>query len=1494
MSFKRVYNLLCLALLFSCSVFAQNQNKKWYFGNKAGLDFMTTPPTPLTGSMNTTEGCASVADAAGNLLFYTDGSSIWDAQHNVMGGGTGLGGNSSTTQSSIIVKQPGGQNIYYVFSLNASNNANLKYCVVDMSLAAGMGSVTSSNNLISTGNTERLTSVKHCNGVDIWVLCAPGTNSVNAYLVTSAGINTTAVGSSVVGFNSVLNTFIGYLKLSPNGSKIALANYSSGGVNIADFNTATGVVSNVITLNPPASAYGVEFSPDGTKLFATSGQNLYEWDLCAGSAAAIAASIYSVNTPAVSLWGMQLATDGKIYIARSSQTLAVINNPNQMGAAINYTPSGLVLAPTTSGMLGLPNFITSGFLPPPPAFTYTVSNSFGCQTAMFTSPAIAQPSVVNCSAQGSSVTGIWWNFGDPASGSANTSTLLNPSHAFTSLGTYTVKMVYNYSCGGGSDTVRATVIVNQPCINVVSQAITCASLGSATVTATGGIGPYTYTWLPSGQASSVAINLNPGTHTIIVNDAGNAFTYSALATFVSPVPFTGMVSNSSNLPCFGTNTGTASVQLSGGSGTQSYSWTSTSGTQTTATGSISGLYAGTYTLLVLDGVTSCSVNQTFFINQAPQFNLGITASTPTACVGSSISFTGLASGGTPGSNPAYTYSWLPGPSVNTRTVSQSLAGSYIYTLSAKDSNSCTVTATVPVSFIAKPSLTLNSVAICPQQVATLTVGGASSYTWADGSNGNTFSDNPLANTLYSLTGETAGCTSTVSASIILKAVPVPTLSSNSPVCNLQTLSLSALGGTAYAWSGPQSFTSALQNPQISPAQVNNSGVYTVTVTAINQCTASSAMNLTVHPTPTVLVRGDTICNTQNAVLQSTASAATLFNWNGPLSFTSALQNPVLNVPAVNASGFYTLVVSSAQGCTNSAVAGLTVSAMPTASFTTNSPLCQGSTLLFDASSSSGADYYSWSGPAGFFSGTVNPSISNVGTNASGIYTLQLTKGPCFTSFTNQVIVNPLPVPSPQSNGPICAGAVLQFSVNNYSAYQWSGPLGPLGSAQIYTYANAVVPLSGTYTVSVTDNNGCRGSATLPVLVKPNPVLVVTNGSTCYGSSAYLVCVGASTYSWTGPNNTSGNSGTLSIAQALNYFPEVYTVVATAANSCTSMATAVLSTYTLPVAQGAITPKACLNGTVQFSGSGGVMYRWNGPMGFNNTNQNCTLTVTNPGMAGTYTLVVTDDKGCSGSITASFLVDLPPRGYLWSSSTERCIPFCSQFGLTPAGQMPTSISWSLNGQPMAGNTFSYCFSKPGDYLINGDFISSIGCRNAQGFVVTARPQPTADFVYSPTALIENDEVLLENTSKGDASLNCTWYFGSNANSSSGEKAWHRYTEPGNYAVALLVKDQWNCTDTVLKSIKVEEDFAVFVPNAFTANSDNLNETFMLVGHGIRSFKLIVYDRWGERLFFTNDAGKGWDGSFGGKPCQVGTYAWTLELITLRGEEKKLSGHVTLLR
>ncbi|HYG15037.1 MAG TPA: PKD domain-containing protein, partial [Bacteroidia bacterium] len=367
MPLQRKTIILAFFFLFALtSIRAQKEGSVWYFGHNAGLDFNFTPPKVLTnGAINTYEGCATVCNKFGQLLFYTDGIKVYDKTHAQMPNGDSLTGDLSSTQSGIIVQNPDTPHVFYVFTTGAGKK--FAYSVVDTSLNGGKGDVRLKNVQLLTLSGEKLTAIKHKNGRDTWVLThQTSNNSFFAYLVTKTGVNSTAVVSSTGLSQSALA--IGYLKASPDGKKLAAAEFFGRFIELFDFNNATGVVSNAETLTLPSLPfYGVEFSASGRYLYVTAittnPSQLFQFDLKAGSLSDIVASKYSVNFSSPS-GALQLATDGKIYMANfGKDSLGVINYPEKPGATCDFIPHYLSVAPRVSAW-GLPSFNQSFFFEP--------------------------------------------------------------------------------------------------------------------------------------------------------------------------------------------------------------------------------------------------------------------------------------------------------------------------------------------------------------------------------------------------------------------------------------------------------------------------------------------------------------------------------------------------------------------------------------------------------------------------------------------------------------------------------------------------------------------------------------------------------------------------------------------------------------------------------------------------------------------------------------------------------------------------------------------------------------------------------------------------------------------------------------------------------------------------------------------------------------------------------------------------------------------------
>jgi hypothetical protein len=447
------YLKIIIFLLFSFVGISQpGPNSNWYFGVQAGITFNSGSPVALTnGALLTFEGVAAMSDQSGNLLFYTNGVTVWNRNHVPMTNGTGLLGDQSSTQSAVIVQKPGSPNIYYIFtSDNDVGPDGIRWSEVDMTQSAGLGSVTANKNVsLFAPSCEKLCVVRNCNNVDAWVISHDwNTNTFRSWSVSALGVGVIQSWSLAgVVPNGIQQSSYGQLKASPNGRKLAACYYglSTGGLNVIqtyDFNPTTGFVTNAQTISTEVGIYGCEFSPDGKILYGGCNQGLLlQWNLCAGTLAQIQASRTIISNAGPFIGSLQTGPDGKIYVARNATSLSVINNPSVAGTGCNYQDLSVPLAGRISRM-GLPNFASYYVTQ-----TTTVSqNQISCNTFNFSTPNFQ-------GACGSPTYTYSWNFGD-----GNTSNLQNPQHTYNTNGNYVVTLTVNTGCV--PITATTNVIVN--------------------------------------------------------------------------------------------------------------------------------------------------------------------------------------------------------------------------------------------------------------------------------------------------------------------------------------------------------------------------------------------------------------------------------------------------------------------------------------------------------------------------------------------------------------------------------------------------------------------------------------------------------------------------------------------------------------------------------------------------------------------------------------------------------------------------------------------------------------------------------------------------------------------------------------------------------------------------------------------------------------------------------------------------------------------------
>ena len=385
---KKIASIVLFGLLSPFLLFSQGETSNWYFGTGAGIRFNNDGSVSNTkkSKLETLEGCATISNTFGGLLFYTDGITVYNKNHEIMLNGEGLFGDPSSTQSAMIVPKPEDPELFFIFTVDTAPfegdpDYGLNYSIVDITEDNGMGAVIQKNVRLLEDCSEKITAVvKNCFEQSIWVVTLASQNGATGVLNTfyAFEVNATGVLTSPVKTtfsNLQIEDPRGYLKFSPDGTKLAIANFTDG-LYIYDFDETSGGISNQQFITIPGvnkNPYGLEFSPNSTLLYvhATNeiggagnhASSLLQFDI---TSADIDTSLVELDNRPIYRGALQQGENGKIYrtITKSynegTPYLGVINNPNEAGLASNYMHNAVNLN-GKNAMQGLPPFIQSFF-----------------------------------------------------------------------------------------------------------------------------------------------------------------------------------------------------------------------------------------------------------------------------------------------------------------------------------------------------------------------------------------------------------------------------------------------------------------------------------------------------------------------------------------------------------------------------------------------------------------------------------------------------------------------------------------------------------------------------------------------------------------------------------------------------------------------------------------------------------------------------------------------------------------------------------------------------------------------------------------------------------------------------------------------------------------------------------------------------------------------------------------------------------------------------
>jgi len=955
----------------------------------------------------------------------------------------------------------------------------------------------------------------------------------------------------------------------------------------------------------------------------------------------------------------------------------------------------------------------------PGTYIASVQNVYGCtasdtvEVAAFTDPVINGNSVF-CPGNHTTLTVVGSGTYLWSTGATTTSIDVY------STGNYSVTASTSNGCSGSAS---VTVVQDQNNNMIISgNTVICSDIGTSLTASSGA----SYYWSTGETSQSISVN-NPGTYTVTVtNSNGCSYFATRSVSLMEQATISG-----SNHICVGQSTTLTAV------GSGSYAWSNGANTS-----SITVNTSGSY-MVTLSLPNGCSSSATVNVVSHPLPTISISGDTY-LCVGESNLLT--ASGGN-------TYLWSNG----TTAPSISVNHGGTYSVTGTTTYGCSNSDSVTVVSLENLSISGNT-HICSGQSTTLSaVNGTGSYAWSTGSNSQSVTvTNPGT---YTVTvTQPNGCSSAVSTVVTTALLPTPSIVGSTSICQGQSTTLTATGGNTYVWS------TGGTNDHI---DVSQTGIYMVTATNSEGCSAATNVAVTVNPLPTVSINGITsFCQGQSTTL--TANGGVVYAWSNG-DFTPSV--------TISQGGVFTVTATNAAGCSSTAETTVTVKPLPDVHISGNSSFCQGDTSTLTAT---GASTYVWSNnstsesiavssPGGYTvlgtdaNGCSNSATMYVSVNptyyislaqsicqgevynfhgmnlyAAGVYTqtFQTVNG-CDSIVTLTLTVKASPTLSISGNTVLCEGQSTTLTANGGNTYLWSN-----GS----TNASVIISQSGIYTVTATNTEGCYSTANVSVVVSPLPnVSIIGDDNFCQGGNMTLIVNGASSYMWSDGSNTAAITVTN---------PGVFTVIGTDANGCSSSASKTIS----------VNPSYHIQLAASICQGGG--YYFNGQY----------LT-----SAGTYTQTFSTVNGCDSIITLTLNVMSSPALSITGNTV-----LCEGQPTTLTANGGNTYLWS-NGSTNA----SVIISQSGIYTVTAT--NTEGCYSTANVSVVVSPLPNVSIIGDDNFCQGGNMTLIAN---GASSY--MWSDGSNT-------AAITVTNPGVFTV--IGTDANGCSSSASKTISVNPSYHI---------------------------------------------------------------------------------------
>ena len=923
------------------------------------------------------------------------------------------------------------------------------------------------------------------------------------------------------------------------------------------------------------------FCANSSTNLTASGGGTYAWSNGGSTSAVLSVSTTNTYTVTATTALGCTATASQAVMQNALPTPAISGNSTTCSTTATTLSAGTYAAYNWSTAATTPTINVSAT----GVYVVTVTNASNCTATatinitQFANPTININSASNILCAGSTnvlTTNAGFNtYVWTTNTGAFTGATSGASVSITAAGTYTVSATNSNGCTG--TTTYAVTASALPTAGITGTAAFCTG-SSTNLTATGGT---SYAWSSSGSSATISVS-TPSNYTVTVTNANGCTQTTSINVVQNALP----IASITGANAFCTNSSTT-LTATGGT---IYAW---SNSVATANNTITT--PNTYIVTVTNAqgctaVTNTAVTQNALPNTTiANTNNGNLCSNATHILTAGAGFNG--------------YLWSNGATTNTATATT--AGAYTVTITA--ANGCTNTATAQVTNATLPTVAISGTSaapsFCPNGSTTVTATGGGTYAWSNGSPNAAISVSNAATYTVVVTNA-SGCTGTATVVVAVAIAPTATITGASAYCGNAGTTLTANGGTTYAWSN---------SPTTAMNVISASGTYTVTVTDANTCTASSSVAVTQNTLPTAAITSNqpttTVCGSTGVTL--TASGGNTYLWSDNTTTTAAL--------TVTTSGNYTVTVTNAAGCTASASRNVQAAVNPT--ITVNGLIagfgafCPGQTTTLTAT---GGTSYLWQGAQG-------SNTAALTTGIAGAYTVIVTNAAGCTASTNiQVNQAQTPVPSISGNSFVCGGATATLDAGaGYSSYQWLNAGVQIGTSQTQSIAT-----QGSYVVSVTNAAGCTGSAAISITLFPAPIISITPSATefCAGGNVSLTATsGLNGYSW---------STTQSIPNITVNAGGVYTVQASNGQGCTATATINIVQNNLPtVAINAPKSEFCAGKSLMLEATNGfTRYDWTS----GGTQPIKTITI-----GGTYTVTVTNAKGCKNTATFAALENAVP-------------------------------------------------------------------------------------------------------------------------------------------------------------------------------------------------------------------------------------------------------------